>query len=139
MTLSLEEILAEAAKQVEADKAAEQALGVTKADLGIVLGQFKTSLLEEVKVSVGEAFDEVKKAIPTAEPTQSTPQRLEGVGRKGQVEPSTTLTADPREEDPLTYIIEKASKAEDNTVFDETDYALLNAIIYQALVGDLKY
>jgi hypothetical protein len=91
MDETLEELLKGAALAVEREERERQtqvaaANGtVSKADLEGLLADFKASLLAEVQ----------KAAVP---------QREEGAGRRGVVEPSS----DPRDADPAAYIVKKA-------------------------------
>lgn len=116
----LEDILNAALEAQKVQKAEADAQTITKADLGEILGEFKTSLL-------GEVSAEIKKSIPT-DPTETR----DGVGRRGTVQKAGES---PFETDPAAYLIQKAEKGEEWTLEERqvvagiTMEAMLNGLV----------
>jgi hypothetical protein len=109
---SLEEILAELGQTLQ-----EKEAGVTKADLKELFDGFTTSITGAFEAAVSKAL---------------VPVRGEGTGRVGQVE---TPAADPRETDPVAYIIEKAKKDDE---LDPQDKDLAVELFKAALAEGMK-
>lgn len=133
MTLSVEQIMAEAAAKIAADKAQADAASttvetVTKADFGAALVQFKDLMLGEVKSTIEAQIEEIKKAA-------SVPPRGEGTGRQG----TATVTPEAeREADPFKYVLKKAQEAKgEDDKLDDVDKLLIGEITYNWLTQGL--
>lgn len=114
MEKSLEELLIEAAEAKKAKEQAEQAQkGITSSDLADLFSQLETRLLTAMDEKISKAQEIT---------------RGEGVGRKGAV-------VDPREEDPLTYIMQKAKTPED---LSPEDKALIGGITHKAIFQGMR-
>ncbi len=114
MDKSLEDMLIEAAEAKKAKEAEERAhKAITAADLGTLLSQLQTNLLEAMDQKIAKAQEVT---------------RGEGIGRKGMV-------ADLKEDDPLTYILHKAKEPEDLTPEDK---ALIGGITSKAIFQGMR-
>jgi hypothetical protein len=130
--MALADILAEAQAEIDAKKAAEkqaepQVVGITKAELGATLLEFKDLMFGEFKSQVDAQIAEVQKAA-------SVPQRGQGTGRQG-----TVITPDQeRDNDPLAYLVSvtKAAKGEDSEISEE-DKHLIGAMTHAWLTAGL--
>ena len=118
VSMTIDELLAQALEARNAAQTTPQAEGVTKAELGQMLLDFKT----QVEASVAEA---VQKAMPAV--------RGEGAGRKGAIAPDD-LSIAARDADPLRYIARKATSGEE---LDAVDQTLINALTFKALTDGL--
>jgi hypothetical protein len=110
--LTLEELLTLAAK---AQEEKEVQKGITLESLGTLFGQFETKILNAVDERVSKAM----------------PARGEGVGRQSTVNPSE----DPRDKDPVSYIVQKSLKPDE---LDTTDKQLIWALTEKVLTDGMS-
>jgi hypothetical protein len=115
-TMELEELLKLAAEKIASEKPEPVAVkAVTAEDIAGLFAQFEQKI--EAKLE-----EKVQKALPV---------RSEGTGRAGIVE----TPSDPRESDPLKYIVQKAAKPDE---FDQTDKELVSALTLKALLDGMQ-
>jgi hypothetical protein len=119
VSVTIEELLAQALEARNAAQKTEEPEGVTKAELGALLLDFKT----QIESTVAES---VQKAIPA---------RGEGAGRKGGIPAPDDFSVAARDADPLRYIAKKASQMQtDSSIeLDEVDQKLVAALTWKAL------
>lgn len=141
----LEELLAGAAQKAakeEADKLAAKGV-VTRDDFNTALGAFKEGLLTEVKNVVADA---VQKAQPAPVPEEDDEPVRKGAGRKGTI-PAASDSTDPREANPVGYIVRKSRTVEQNPhgfevpgykKFDPTDKAIAWAVTLKGLTQGMS-
>lgn len=107
---TLEQMLLEAAQAKQAKELeAQKSASITKQDLAELFLQFESKVEQRIQ----KAKEEIEAV------------RGEGVGRKG------TIT-DKRDEDPVSYLAEKARKPEDLTIEDRL---LIGEITNKALIS----
>lgn len=118
----LEDILNAALEAQKLQKAEADAQTITKADLGEILGEFKTSLLGEVNITI-------QKAIP-ADPTETR----DGVGRQGTIQKASgEITL---ESDPVAYLVKKAESDEDWSLQERE---VVSGLTLKGLLDGLAY
>lgn len=137
----LEQLMAGAAQRAAQEETAKKAKEleekgiVTKAELSTVLREFGTQLTETITSSVAAKLDEVKKAAPA--PAEATDEEeaaaapVAKASRKGTV----SGASDPREDNPVRYLIQKSRKGES---LDDLDRALVWGLTFKGLAQGMS-
>jgi len=128
----LEQLLAGAAQR-EARKVAEEQLqkgSVTKAEFSSALGEFKQTMLAELAGLLQQKATSPEQTQDTDQ-EEEEPEPIQKAGRKGTIPPAQ----DPRDANPLQYLLQKARSGGD---YDETDKQIIWALTVRGLTAGMS-